>query len=79
MDDLHGYVWRPGTDEIRAVVVIFHGYAAHGKYGTIVFAAEVLAGSGKGIAVVAGDSAEIFSDSRVVRSKLIILVETKKI
>jgi len=55
MGELHGYVWLPET-EVRAVVVIFHGYAAHGKYGTIVFAAEMLATSSEtGIAVVAGD------------------------
>ena len=50
--DLQGYVWHP-VGEVRSVCVIFHGYAAHGKYGTIVFAAELLAASAT--AVVACD------------------------
>jgi len=53
MGSLHGYVWRPSSEPLRAACVILHGYAAHGRYGTIVFAAELLAAHGVG--VVAGD------------------------
>lgn len=51
---LVGYVWEPADEKNPAgLVVIFHGYGAHGKYGTILFAAEMLAANG--FAVVSGD------------------------
>mmetsp|Transcript_21298 Transcript_21298/g.27564 ORF Transcript_21298/g.27564 Transcript_21298/m.27564 type:complete len:280 (+) Transcript_21298:43-882(+) len=50
--ELNGYVWKP-KESVRGVVVIFHGYGAHAKYGTIIFAAEMLAA--EGFACVAGD------------------------
>jgi len=50
--ELAGHEWTPTTPPL-GVVVIYHGYAAHGRYGTVVFAAEMLAAHG--FAVVAGD------------------------
>lgn len=45
-DALVGHVWLPTGQSKKATVVIFHGYAAHGRYGTVVFAAEMLAAHG---------------------------------
>lgn len=49
---LVGHVWQPNDDPVGCVV-IYHGYAAHGRYGTILFAAEMLASNG--FVVVSGD------------------------
>ncbi|KAJ8600672.1 hypothetical protein CTAYLR_007442 [Chrysophaeum taylorii] len=43
--DMVGHVWEPSSP-IKGVVVIYHGYAAHGRYGTILFAAEMLGKNG---------------------------------
>eukprot|EP00658_Telonema_sp_P-2_P061414 TRINITY_DN50109_c0_g1_i1.p1 TRINITY_DN50109_c0_g1~~TRINITY_DN50109_c0_g1_i1.p1 ORF type:complete len:275 (+),score=46.42 TRINITY_DN50109_c0_g1_i1:106-930(+) len=45
-DSLHGHLWMPNTHGCRAVVVLFHGYGAHGNYATVRWGAEMLAQNG---------------------------------
>jgi acylglycerol lipase len=49
------HVWKPdpGKDEPLAVVVIYHGFLAHGRYPTVLYAAECL--SLAGFMVVSAD------------------------
>lgn len=49
---LVGHLWQPNDSPVGCVV-IYHGYAAHGRYGTLLFAAEMLASNG--FVVVSGD------------------------
>jgi alpha-beta hydrolase superfamily lysophospholipase len=39
------HTWKPDHDEVKGVVVIFHGFLAHGLYPTVRYAAELLSGS----------------------------------
>lgn len=56
-DDLYVHHWNAVKDETSttkaAVVVIFHGFLAHGLYPTVRYAAETLAGAG--LQVIAAD------------------------
>lgn len=40
------HVWRPNTEQVHAVAVIFHGFAAHANYPTVKYAIETLCSAG---------------------------------
>jgi len=40
------HTWRPVAQQPIGLAVVFHGYAAHARYPTVVYAAEVLVGAG---------------------------------
>ena len=42
--DLVVHVWKPTTeDEVKGIVIVYHGFLAHGLYPTVRYAAELLA------------------------------------
>jgi len=45
-DELFGHKWVPLDKEPRSLIVIFHGFGAHGAYPTVLFVAEFLASQG---------------------------------
>jgi len=44
--------WKPSVGAIKALVVIFHGFGAHGNYPTVRYAAEFLVDSGYAVVAI---------------------------